>query len=120
MSCIIFFADFRFLGFIRVEGTADESIFKLESEHHNDESAGSFSPICMLLLWEKVSLPRLPAETLYLSRAMFDVGADILWAISTKVSALFYMRCSPVAMLRGLSGFYMDEDPDFVGEGKAA
>ena len=41
-SYFIFFADFRFLGFIRVEDTAEGIVFKLESEHHNDESVGIF------------------------------------------------------------------------------
>ena len=107
------FANVQCQGVIRVKDTAKGIRFKFEKEHDSDICSGAVSCMNPTIMGEGVAAAA--AEALYQSEFIFRVGADIC--------STFLQTCplsnavQPGRYIKMLK-IYMDEDPNFIGDGK--
>ena len=109
----IVFADFRGRGLIRVEDTVEGIRFKFKEKYDNDRCAGAVACLNPTVMGEGVAAAA--AEALYQSDLTFGVDANILCTFLQ--SCPLSNAVQPGRYIKKIS-FYMDEDPNFIGDGK--
>ena len=98
---------------VRVEETAERFTYKFTCEHDERNYAGAISCLNAAIVGEGVAAAA--SEALYKS--------DIAFAVAAKTLCTFLQSCpflpvvKPGRYIKNLH-FYMDEDPNFVGDGK--
>lgn len=107
------FADFWRRGVIRVKDTAEGIRFAFEDNCDYYRCAGAVSCLDVAIMGEGVAAAA--AEALYQSDFTFGVDADFLCTFLQ--SCPFSHMVQPGRYIKRLD-FYMDEDPNFIGDGK--
>ena len=107
------FAGFRYRDVVRVEDTAEGIRFKFEEKRLDDSYAGAISCLDATIVGEGVAAAA--AEALYQSDFTFGVDANILCTFLQ--SCPLSNAVQPGRYIKNLY-FYMDEDPNFIGDGR--